>query len=107
MEMKRVLRPGGRLVVAMLNSRSPWAFFRRVKGLFRNSVYKSAEFISPRVLERELMKAGFKDIESKTCLFFLPIDSKIYIALAGMEERLGRRLFPEIGAFLVAVGTKA
>jgi ubiquinone/menaquinone biosynthesis C-methylase UbiE len=107
MEMKRVLRPGGRIVVAMLNSRSPWAFFRRVKGLFRRSVYKNAEFLSPRAMERELRMAGYKDIKSKTCLFFLPINSKIYLALSGMEERLGRRLFPETGAFLVAVGTKA
>jgi len=107
LEMKRVLRPGGRIVIALLNSRSPWAFLRRAKGLFRKSVYNNAEFLSPRAVESELRKAGFKGIETRTCLFFLPIDSKIYLGLSGVQERLGRRLFPKAGAFLVTAAIKA
>jgi len=107
LEMKRVLRPGGRLVIALLNSRSPWALLRRAKGLFRKSVYRSAEFISPAAIESELREAGFKEIETRTCLFFLPVNSKIYLVFSGLQERLGRKLFPKDGAFLVAVATKA
>jgi len=107
LEMKRVLRPGGRIVIALLNSRSPWAFLRRAKGLFRKSVYNNAEFLSPRAVESELRKAGFKGIETRTCLFFLPIDSKIYLGFSGLQERLGRRLFPKAGAFLVTAAIKA
>ena len=107
LEMKRVLRPGGRAVIALLNSRSPWALMRRAKGLFRKSVYNNADFLSPRAIESELRKAGFKDIETRTCLFFLPIDSKIYLGLSGVQERLGRRLFPKAGAFLVTAAIKA
>lgn len=107
LEMKRVLRPGGRLIIALLNSRSPWALLRKVGGLFRKSVYNSAEFLSPRAVDSELRKAGFKEIETRTCLFFLPINSKIYLDSTGIQERLGRRLFPEAGAFLVAAATKS
>lgn len=107
LEVKRVLRPGGRLIIAVLNSRSPWALLRRAKGLFQKSVYKSAEFLSPRAVESELRKAGFKGIETRTCLFFLPINSKLYLAFSEMQERLGRRLFPKAGAFLVTAATKA
>jgi len=106
-EMKRVLRPGGKLVLAMLNSRSPWALLRRAKGLFKKSVYKDAEFISASALASDLKRAGFKEIETRTCLFFLPINSKIYLAFSGVQERLGRRLFPKAGAFLVAAARKS
>ncbi|HBG46663.1 MAG TPA: ubiquinone biosynthesis protein UbiE [Deltaproteobacteria bacterium] len=107
LEMKRGLRPGGRVIIALLNSRSPWALLRRAKGLFRKSVYNSAEFLSPRAIEAELKRAGFKEIETKTGLFFLPINSKIYLAFSELQERLGRSLCPKAGAFLVTVATKA
>ncbi|MBI5902064.1 MAG: class I SAM-dependent methyltransferase [Deltaproteobacteria bacterium] len=105
-EMKRVLRPGGRVVIALLNSRSPWAFIRRIKGLVKETVYNRAEFISPRGIESSLERAGFKDIKVGTCLFFLPINSAPYLASAEAHERIGRKIFPEAGAFLVAVATK-
>jgi len=107
LEMKRVLRPGGRVVIALLNSRSPWALLRRLKGVFKETTYNRAEFISPRGIESSLESAGLKDIKVSTCLFFLPINSEFYLGLSGVQERLGRRLFPEAGAFLVAVATKA
>ncbi len=107
LEMRKVLRPGGRIVVALLNSRSPWALLRRLKGVFKETAYNRAEFISPRGIESSLEMAGFKDIQVRTCLFFLPINSEFYLGFSGVQERLGRRLFPEAGAFLVAVATKA
>ncbi|MCR4287053.1 MAG: class I SAM-dependent methyltransferase [Deltaproteobacteria bacterium] len=106
LEMKRVLRPGGRIAVALLNSRSPWALLRRLKGVFKETAYDRAEFISPRGIESSLGMAGFKDIKVRTCLFFLPINSEFYLGFSGVQERLGRRLFPEAGAFLVATATK-
>jgi len=106
LEMKRVLRPGGRVVIALLNSRSPWALFRRIQGRVKETVYSSAEFISPNGIESSLEKAGFKDIKVRTCLFFLPINSEFYLGFSGVQERLGSRLFPGAGAFLTATATK-
>lgn len=107
LEMKRVLRPGGRVVIAMLNRRSPWAFIRRVKGLVKETVYNRAEFISPRGVESALERAGFKGIAVRTCLFFLPVNSSSYLAFAEAHERIGKKLSPKAGAFLAAVAAKA
>lgn len=106
-EMKRVLRPGGRIAIALLNRWSPWALIRRAKGLVKESVYNRADFLTPAEIESSLAKAGFKEIEIRTCLFFLPLNSRPYLAFSEAHERLGRRLFPKAGAFMAVVATKA
>lgn len=106
LEMRRVLKPGGRVVLGLLNSASPWALIRRVKGLVKESVYREAEFISPSGIESLLRGAGFKEVRVESCLFFLPVNSAAYMRLSGAHERLGRALFPRRGAFLAAVAIK-
>lgn len=107
LEMNRVLKPHGRIAIALLNRWSPWALIRRAKGLVKETVYNRAEFLTPAEIESSLANAGFKEIESRTCLFFLPINSGSYLAFSEAHERLGRKLFPKAGAFMVAVATKA
>ncbi|MBI5236339.1 MAG: class I SAM-dependent methyltransferase [Deltaproteobacteria bacterium] len=105
-EMRRVLKPGHRLVVGTLNSWSPWAFLRRLKGLFKDTVYSQAEFTSPPELKGSFLAAGFEDVEVKTCLYFLPINSALYLKTAPLTERIGTAMFPRLGAFSAATGVK-
>jgi len=106
-EMHRVLKPRGRLVVGVLNRWSPWAFFRRAKGLFRDTIYNQAHFISPPELEGLLKRAGFDVKDDKTCLFFFPINCKLYLRLAEPFERLDRVVIPRMGAFLAVSAEKS
>ncbi len=106
MEMHRVLKPGGRVIVGVLNKWSLWAFFRRIKGLFKDTMYNQAHFISPPELEGLIGGVGFDVKESKTCLFFFPINNRVYLKIAERFERLDRRLIPKTGAFLAVSAVK-
>lgn len=105
-EMKRVLRPGGRVVIGVLNRWSPWALLRRVKGLFRKTVYSRARFVSPPQLRSALKRAGFESVEMRTCLFFLPINSNLHLKFAKHFESPARFLSPYTGAFIAASAKK-
>lgn len=105
-EMHRVLKPSGRLVVGVLNRWSPWALFRRVKGLIKDTIYNQAHFISPPELERLIRGAGFDLEETRTCLFFFPINNRVYLKIAEPFERLDRVLIPRTGAFLAVSAVK-
>jgi len=106
LEMRRVLKPGGRLVVGVLNKWSPWALLRRIKGLFKKTIYQKARFISPPELESSLKRAGFEVKTLQTSLFFLPINSGAYLwAAAPFEKALGM-VAPRMGAFIAASAIK-
>lgn len=106
-EMRRVLKPSGRMVVSVLNRWSPWALFRRVKGFFKDTIYNQAHFISPSELEGLIRGAGFDVKETRTCLFFFPVNCKLYLRLAEPFEKLDRVAIPKMGAFLAASAIKA
>lgn len=112
LEMRRVLKPGGRVVAGVLNKWSSWALLRRIKGLFKETVYNRAQFISPPALESSLRKAGFEVKEIKTCLFFLPVNCGAYLKRAARFERLDGIATPRMGAeplqgaFLAALAVK-
>ncbi len=101
-EAARVLRPKGRLVAAILNKNSPWAVIRRAKGLFMDTAYSKAHFMSPAELEKLIADAGFRVNVLKTCLFFPPIDSHAYLKKAVVLEKLGKTALKNTGAFVAA-----
>ena len=88
-EMWAALRPGGRLVVAVLNAWSPWA--RR-----RATPYDQAHFFSPPELRALLRRYGPGRWGST--VFFLP--SGRLLRCSRLLEALGRGCLRPFGAFL-------
>ena len=93
-ELFRVTRPGGWVVVATLNSLSPWAARRRAKTCRgQKHILENAYFRSPR----ELLGYGPSGGIAKTAIHFEkdndPDD-------AAQKEALGRSLDLDTGAFL-------
>lgn len=99
-EVHRVLRPGGHLVLGELNRFSLWAFLRRLKGLFRETIYNRAHFWSRLELERLLREKGFHSNAVRTLLYFPPIPSRTLLRSYRFFEVVIKNLLPGTGAFI-------
>lgn len=102
-EMHRVLKPGGRLVVAVLSSQSLWALQRRVSK--QETIYSHAHFFSPCELVRLLEPYGA--VSWRGCVMAPPWFAAPLRPLYESWERVGQRLWGRFGAFLVARLIKA
>jgi len=94
-ELFRVTRKGGTLVVATLNSLSPWAERRREEGQKGHSLFSKAFFRSPGELAALAPVKG----ESRTAVHFLKEEDP---DRAGEIERKGKLKDLSTGAFLAA-----
>ncbi len=65
-ELFRVTRPGGKILVATLNSLSPWADERKERGKREGGLYEKVYFRSPEDLQR--MRP--ENARSATCIHF-------------------------------------
>ncbi|MDI6727120.1 MAG: class I SAM-dependent methyltransferase [Smithellaceae bacterium] len=99
-ELFRVTRPGGLIVVATLNSQSPWAARRssdaRTKG---HPIFDKTIFRSPR----ELMACSPVPGNFRTAIHFSKDEDQAKI---GLIEEEGKRRNPDSGAFLIAAWRK-
>jgi SAM-dependent methyltransferase len=106
-EFARVLKPGGRVVLGVLNRWSPWAAERRVRGWLRPaSVWRGARFSTTRGLRRLLGDTGFHDIVTRGVVYYPPIDAVPLLYLARPAEHVARALHLPGAALLVAVGRR-
>ncbi len=96
-ELFRVTRPGGTVVVATLNSLSPWATRRKAKK--EDHVLTDAFFRSPA----ELLALNGRKGSVKTVVHFKKDDD---IDLARQIENAGQQGQCETGAFIAAKWTK-
>ena len=94
-ELFRVTKPRGRIVVATLNSLSPWATRRKAEGEKRHSIFKHAFFRSPE----EISALSPVECVIKTAIHFQKHDSP---EQAKKVESTGESKGLATGAFLVA-----
>jgi len=99
LELFRVTRQGGRVVVATLNSLSPWAVRRKEEARKGNSLFQKAIFRSPQELASLAPVRG----EIRTAVHFLKDDPPDQ---AARVEEAGGRKGLATGAFLAARWTK-
>ena len=98
-ELFRVTKRGGRIVVATLNSLSPWALRRRGEAKERRSVFEKAIFRSPDELRSLAPAAGVV----KTAIHFQKGDDP---EQAVEIEHEGRRRRLNTGAFVAVLWEK-
>jgi ubiquinone/menaquinone biosynthesis C-methylase UbiE len=98
-ELFRVTKKGGRIVVATLNSLSPWAERRKAEAKKEHSLFKKATFRSPDEL---LAIAPIKGV-IRTAIHFQKKDDPTH---APEIEKEGRRKGLKTGAFLVGCWEK-
>jgi len=107
MEMARVLRPGGKLVVGVLNNDSPWADARRERAKRDESIYGAAHFLSSSDLRLLFHRTGtFGAMTMESCIYILPDEDKFEDSTAARQEFFGRMFKPLTGAFLVGTARK-
>lgn len=106
-EMARVLRPGGKLVIGVLNNDSPWADARRERTKREESIYGKAHFFSSSDLRLLFHRTGtFGALTMESCIYALPDEDKFQDRTASRQEFFGRMFRPLTGAFLVGTARK-
>jgi ubiquinone/menaquinone biosynthesis C-methylase UbiE len=107
MEMARVLKLGGKLVLGVLNSDSPWADARRERARREESIYGSANFLSPKDLRQLFHRTGtFGALTLESCVYTLPEEQDFDDSRAARQEFFGRMFKPLTGAFLIGTARK-
>jgi len=103
-EMTRVLRPGGRLVVAELGKASIWAAIRRLRGRLGNPVWRHARFRTAGDLRRLAHQAGLGVQLLRGAIYYPPCGAAARL-LGPLDRHVGR-LTTFGAAFLVLAAAK-
>jgi len=106
-EMVRVLRPGGFLLLAMLNRYSLWTLKRLLKAWLAPSLWRGVQFVSPGKFWQMLAaNQNLEEIRQRQAVYFPPLAHSPLLRHYPSLERLGRQLHLPTGAFLVAAARK-
>ena len=104
-EMKRVAKPNGIVVVAVLNLLSLYGLERRIRGLFEKNVFTDAHFYTYWELKK-LLSAHLNNVKVSSSVFTPPNPSETVLAYAEEIEKFGRKYLTPFGALLIGKGVK-
>lgn len=104
LEMNRVLKPGGRIVIGELGKWSSWAAYRRIRGWLGNATWRRAQFRTPAELRRLAHGAGLIDAACRGAIYYPPFEFAARV-LAPADRWLGARTTSG-SAFIVLSATK-
>lgn len=104
LEISRVLKPGGRLVIGELGKWSTWAAERRVRAWLGSALWKRGHFRTPGELRRLARAAGLEPEQLVGATFY----PRFAFAARGMQHLDGRlgRLTTFGAAFLALTASK-
>jgi ubiquinone/menaquinone biosynthesis C-methylase UbiE len=104
-EMVRIARPSVPVVVAVLNLYALHGLKRRLKGLFKKTIFSGAHFYSYWELKRLLLR-HLSSVEVTSSVFINPRPSRFMLSRAEALETFGKRYLTSFGALLVGKGIK-
>lgn len=101
-ELWRLVKPGGRLVIGVLNSWSPWAWQRRRRACTGHNVFAHARFFSPWSLKAVLAaNTGESHLVWGACVFIPPWSGPLLISAAATLDRIAHPFLKPFGALIV------
>lgn len=104
-EAERVLIPEGHLVLLAFNPRSIWLIWRWLFG-WRRKIPWCGRFLSTTRIKDWMELLGFDVIRVQGYFYRPPVQNKTLMQRLGMFERLGRRIWPMLGACNLIVARK-
>lgn len=104
-EMQRVAKPSGKIVVAVLNLLSFYGVSRRIRGLFKKSVFNELHFYTYWEFKR-LLQRHLKEVRVSSSVFFNPSPLTFVLKRAEAIEEFGRKHLKPFGALLAGSGRK-
>lgn len=104
-EMVRVARPSAAIVVAVLNLYALHGIKRRIRSLFKKTVFSRAHFYNLWELKHLLLRHT-SSVQVTSSIFFNPKPFQFILSRAETVEKFGKRYLTPFGSLLVGKGIK-